>query len=305
MIVFGLIACIAFAFIGLLSWEYFSLRVQTDKIYELQDQYYGYIDMMKKVLRKKKVDNESDSDQTQDDDESDENDDLEVDSFIVINREPAYLKKSTVAYLKEQRMESLLNRMNLHELQNYTDQVLESDTKKKAPKKSKRARSQPTKRRRSSVEPSYRQPRWLVGRRASLTGLEFAWPIEKNKFWMSSFFGPRKKPNGRWGFHYGIDMAAPRGTPVYASAGGVVEFAGRARGYGNTIVIVHDGQYKTRYAHLDSIYVRVHKKVNAGDKIGAVGDTGFTIKSGKDASHLHFELYEKGAQINPLCLLPR
>lgn len=296
------VALIITTLMGLLFWEYRTLRTQTDKVFELQEQYYGYVDTMKKVLRKKKVDEGLEYDQEDDvEDESTEgdDDDLEVDSFIVINRAPSYLKKSTVEYLKEQRLESLLSRMNLSEWQNYTDQVLESTAEKKTKRKRNRSKQ---KRGTSSY---YAQRRWIPMRRDSLTGIEFAWPIEKSGFWLSSFFGARKKPNGRWGFHYGIDMAAPRGTAVRASAGGVVEFAGHARGYGNTIVIKHDGTYKTRYAHLDAIYVREQKHINAGDKIGAVGDTGYTIKSGKDASHLHFELYEHGKQINPLYLLPR
>ena len=99
-------------------------------------------------------------------------------------------------------------------------------------------------------------------------------------------------------------MAAQRGTPVHASVDGVVEQAGYASGYGNTVVVSHDRLYKTRYAHLDRIFVRKKQRVKKGGRVGAVGDTGFTRKAGKDASHLHFELYERGKQVNPLYLLP-
>ncbi len=299
-LVVGIMSVAVSVLVILLIWEYTSLRAQTDKILELQEEYYGYVDMMKKSLRKKKVDSDSiGDDEIESSGDSDDNDDLEVDSFIVINRAPSHLKQSTVAYIKEQRLDSLLNKMNLSEWQNYTDHVIERDTKK--PQKKRGSKSK-----RKSAQPSRRSAaQWLPARRDSITGLEFKWPIERSKFWLSSPFGPRKKPNGSWGFHYGIDMAAPRGTLVRSAAGGVVEFAGPARGYGNTVVISHDGVYKTRYAHLDAIYVRQMRRVQAGDRVGAVGDTGFTIKSGKDASHLHFELYEQGKQINPLHLLPR
>lgn len=274
----------------LLFWEYHSLTFQTEKIRLLQDQYYEYMDVMKKVLRKKKNDELIGVD-TED---GENNDDIDIDSFMVINRGPTYLKESMLNYFKEQQLESLLDRMNLHELQNYTEQVLEARPKSKI---------QSVRRKRAGTR-RVRSP-WTVRRRPSVTGIQFGWPIERKKFWLSSFFGPRKKPNGQWGFHKGVDMAAQRGTPVHASVGGVVEQAGYASGYGNTIVIAHDSVYKTRYAHLDSIFVRKNQKVRTGQRIGAVGDTGFTRKTGKDASHLHFELYERGKQVNPLYLLPR
>jgi murein DD-endopeptidase MepM/ murein hydrolase activator NlpD len=218
---------------------------------------------------------------------------------MVINRGPTYLKRSTLNYLKEQKLEALADRMNLHELQNYTDQVLTQE--KPAPKMQSSRRK---KRGRNQSGRRLSQSTWAVRRRPSITGVEFSWPLTPNKFWLSSFFGPRKKPKGQWGFHKGIDMAAHRGTPVLASLEGVVEQAGYASGYGNTVVISHDRVYKTRYAHLDTISVKKGQQVTRGQCIGAVGDTGYTRKRGKDASHLHFELYEWGKQINPLYLLP-
>ncbi len=131
----------------------------------------------------------------------------------------------------------------------------------------------------------------------------FQWPLDQNMFWLSSKFGPRKKKNGSWGFHYGIDMAAMKGTPVKAAADGIVEESQEVSGYGNTIVINHQNGYKTRYAHLESRSVAVRKHVTAGEVIATVGDTGFTIKSGKYATHLHFEVYEKGKHVNPLYYL--
>ena len=132
----------------------------------------------------------------------------------------------------------------------------------------------------------------------------FAWPLQSDHFWVSSLFGPRKL-GGRHGFHAGVDLAAPRGTPVYAAAGGVIDEACYSAGYGNYILIAHNRKFKTRYAHLDKIHVRSGQVVNSGDCIGRVGATGFVRKSrrGGSASHLHFEVYMKGKPVNPFFFL--
>lgn len=128
----------------------------------------------------------------------------------------------------------------------------------------------------------------------------FHWPLELHHFWLSSLFGARKKANGKPGFHYGIDMAAIRGTPVKAAAAGTVIQAQYVPGYGNNILIQHNKYYRTRYAHLQRIHVVQGQKVTQGQKIGTVGDTGSVRKSGRDASHLHFEIYHNGSHVNPL-----
>jgi len=128
----------------------------------------------------------------------------------------------------------------------------------------------------------------------------FHWPLELHHFWLSSLFGARKKANGKPGFHYGIDMAALRGTPVKAAACGTVIQAQYVPGYGNNILIQHNKYYRTRYAHLQKINVIAGQKVTQGQKIGTVGDTGSVRKSGRDASHLHFEIYHNGSHVNPL-----
>ena len=130
--------------------------------------------------------------------------------------------------------------------------------------------------------------------------VSFSWPLNRSSFWISSYFGPRKKPGGGTKFHYGIDMAALKGTPVYAAAWGEIVEADYARGYGNTVVVKHNATYETRYAHLHKILVEVGKKVKKGDCIGQVGDTGSVRKSGSDASHLHFEVYVAGKKVNPM-----
>ncbi len=131
-----------------------------------------------------------------------------------------------------------------------------------------------------------------------------SWPIDKDKFWLSSLYGPRKRINGTWGFHHGIDMAAVKGTVAKAARDGKVVEAHFQSGYGNTVVIQHTPYLKTRYAHLNSIRVRAGQMVKCGMIVGIVGETGFIRKKGKDGSHLHFEVYEHGKRINPLHCLP-
>jgi len=131
----------------------------------------------------------------------------------------------------------------------------------------------------------------------------FSWPVDLENFWLSSLFGPRKRPNGHVEFHHAIDMAATKGTPVKAAATGKVVVAATLPGFGNCIMIEHNHRYKTRYAHLHRIGVRVGQVVQAGQQIGSVGDTGLVRKSGRDASHLHFEVHQDGRRVNPLAFL--
>lgn len=125
-------------------------------------------------------------------------------------------------------------------------------------------------------------------------------PLAKG-YHVTSRFGPRKRANGSWGFHYGLDMAAPRGDPVRAAAHGVVVEARFNKGFGNTVLISHSNKLKTRYAHLSKIEVRAGDLVEQGQCIGRVGNTGYT--RGKNGIHLHFEVLVYGKQMNPLYFL--
>ncbi len=267
------------------------MQYQLAKIRLLQEQYYSYIDAVKGVLKKyPPLRNATPAV----DDTSDE--EFELDSFLVIDRSPSYLKDSTYSYLKTQQMDALLNRINPYEWDNYTDQVLMG-----VDKKAETSQSSPS---RNAIRTGqrYQAPGWSrkKARKETSTGITFALPIERSRFWVSSLYGPRKNR----GFHYGLDMAAHRGTPAKAVAAGKVEQAAFVSGYGNVVVVGHDAVYKSRYAHLDKITVRKGDLVKQGDCVGKVGDTGFTLKTGKDASHLHLELCENGKQVNPLYLLP-
>ncbi len=127
----------------------------------------------------------------------------------------------------------------------------------------------------------------------------FSWPVDQEKFWVSSPYGPRRRRDKSWEFHGGVDMAAMKVTPVFAAGPGVVEQAGWRGGYGNTILVRHDKTYKTRYAHLATIKVYPGDSVDRTTMIGRVGDTGLVRSRGKDASHLHYEVYVHGKRVNP------
>lgn len=115
---------------------------------------------------------------------------------------------------------------------------------------------------------------------------------------MSSSFGMRKHPVlGYSRMHRGVDFAAPRGTPIYAAGDGVVEFAGRNKGYGNYVRIRHNRLLKTAYAHMRGFADGMSKgdRVSQGDVIGYVGTTGLST-----GPHLHYEVLLEGAQTNPM-----
>jgi murein DD-endopeptidase MepM/ murein hydrolase activator NlpD len=96
--------------------------------------------------------------------------------------------------------------------------------------------------------------------------------------------------------HTGIDFAAPIGTPIYATADGVIEEVSvKFSGYGKMIVIDHGFGYQTRYAHMHEFAARQGQKVKRGDLIGYVGNTGLST-----APHLHYEVLLNGILINPV-----
>lgn len=95
--------------------------------------------------------------------------------------------------------------------------------------------------------------------------------------------------------HNGIDIMAAQGTPVLATAPGVVITIRRSsKGSGNEVEILHNGQYVTRYSHLASVYVGMRQRVSAGSVIGSVGMTGVSF-----APHLHYEVRKGGEVMNP------
>jgi murein DD-endopeptidase MepM/ murein hydrolase activator NlpD len=95
--------------------------------------------------------------------------------------------------------------------------------------------------------------------------------------------------------HLGIDYAAPTGTPVQASANGVVILAGWMNGYGQTVRLRHANGYETLYGHLSRIAVRAGQRVSQGDRIGNVGSTGLAT-----GPHLDYRMTRNGTFLNPL-----
>lgn len=118
---------------------------------------------------------------------------------------------------------------------------------------------------------------------------------------ISSGYGMRFHPiHHEPRFHKGIDVAAPAGAPVRSVMDGVVESAGWQRGYGQTVSVRHADGRSTLYAHLSAILVKDGETLKAGQEIGAVGSSGNST-----GPHLHFELRENGAAVNPMAYLNR
>jgi murein DD-endopeptidase MepM/ murein hydrolase activator NlpD len=114
--------------------------------------------------------------------------------------------------------------------------------------------------------------------------------------YISSYFGGRPDPfSGHAARHTGIDIAAPRGTPVTAVAEGMVTFAGQRSGYGNVVEIDHGNGYMTRYAHNSAIVAKPGQRVRVGDVIAKAGSTGRST-----GSHVHFEVWYRDRVVNPL-----
>jgi murein DD-endopeptidase MepM/ murein hydrolase activator NlpD len=117
------------------------------------------------------------------------------------------------------------------------------------------------------------------------------WPVSGP---ITSPFGPR------WGgFHPGIDIGVPEGTPIHAAAAGTVIWCGWESGYGNLVVIDHHNGIATAYAHQSRIAVSCGQDVQQGDVIGYSGCTGFCT-----GPHLHFEVRVNGAPVDPIGYLP-
>jgi murein DD-endopeptidase MepM/ murein hydrolase activator NlpD len=123
-------------------------------------------------------------------------------------------------------------------------------------------------------------------------------PLEFSR--ITSGFSMRFHPIlNQWRMHKGVDYGAPSGTRVKATSDGVIEFAGREGGYGNLVIVRHNGGYSTRYAHLSGFAVGVRKgaRVSQGDLVGFVGQTGWAT-----GPHLHYEFRVNDDVRNPLTM---
>ena len=126
----------------------------------------------------------------------------------------------------------------------------------------------------------------------------FAMPV-KSAFRWTSGFGVRRDPKGAGNrMHNGTDMAGDYGTPIYATADGVVSYAGWDSGFGRVVRIKHAFGIETLYAHQSDIRVAVGQKVSRGERIGDMGNSGRST-----GTHLHYEVHLNGKPVNPMTFI--
>lgn len=134
---------------------------------------------------------------------------------------------------------------------------------------------------------------WVT--RQEINGDLFKRPIKKGRYYFSSYWGWRSSPfTGKRSFHGGIDMAASKGTAVYAALDGEVVETGFNATYGNYVIIKHHSGYRSLYAHLSEINTTRGRFVYTNTVIGKVGSTGLST-----GPHLHFAVYKNGSSVNP------
>ena len=120
-------------------------------------------------------------------------------------------------------------------------------------------------------------------------------PVQDGEIWMTSGFGWRKGPfTGLRRFHSGVDISGRKGTPIIATADGVVKSAGFDSLLGNNVHISHDDRFETIYGHMLKTNVKKGEKVQRGQVIGLMGSTGLST-----GNHVHYEIVDKGKKVNP------
>lgn len=136
----------------------------------------------------------------------------------------------------------------------------------------------------------------LVTRKSELLNAIPAIRPIKNMYHVTSGFGRRYHPILKTiRMHTGIDITAPKGTPVYATADGVVSSDQGGSGYGVTVVLNHGYSYQSLYAHLSKKVVKTGQRIKRGQLIGYLGNTGLSM-----GSHLHYEVLKGGTPVNPV-----
>ena len=132
-----------------------------------------------------------------------------------------------------------------------------------------------------------------TARRLGMVAQPSLWPVDGR---LMGPFGQRTDPFSEEGseFHKGVDISAPAGTPVLATADGIVIHSEWSNGYGRLVVIDHGGGIQTFYAHLSRFYAQTGQEVRRGELVGAVGSSGRVT-----APHLHYEVRLGGAPVNP------
>ena len=139
---------------------------------------------------------------------------------------------------------------------------------------------------------AYKVEKFFDSQRSLLASTPAIWPVHG---WITSAFGHRHSPfTGNVQLHEGLDIAARHGTPVKATADGMVIYSGWKSEYGKTITLDHGYGYQTRYAHLSKLHVKNGKRVKRGDILGNIGNTGRST-----GPHLHYEVKVKGLPVDP------
>jgi murein DD-endopeptidase MepM/ murein hydrolase activator NlpD len=132
-----------------------------------------------------------------------------------------------------------------------------------------------------------------VSMEQSVLGFDYCTPVMGT---LSSGFGYREHPvEGEEKFHYGIDLAADTGTEIDCFADGCVTAVGESSSYGKYLIVAHDDDYSTLYAHCSKVCVSSGENVKENQKIAEVGETGMAT-----GPHLHFEIHEGDEYINPV-----
>jgi murein DD-endopeptidase MepM/ murein hydrolase activator NlpD len=133
----------------------------------------------------------------------------------------------------------------------------------------------------------------LQSKKEMLVHTPSIWPVHG---WVTSGFGFRINPfTGLTQMHEGLDISNRVGTPVMATADGIVSDTGKDSSHGNIVVISHGFGMNSRYFHLNKVFVRAGQKVKRGDKIAEVGMTGKST-----GPHLHYEVRVNGIPVNPV-----
>ena len=136
-------------------------------------------------------------------------------------------------------------------------------------------------------------PVYPGGHAAVVAQGKFQWPTTRREISGWTFHDPRNPG------HIGLDIAAKMWDPIVAVADGVVVFAGWGGGYGNLVIVEHDDDWRSYYAHFTEIVVEVGQEVRQGELLGGAGTTGYST-----GPHLHFELRYQGRPVDPHVYLP-
>lgn len=146
-----------------------------------------------------------------------------------------------------------------------------------------------------SYSPTLTPPKGIKETNSPRLAKDLDWPVDRAHL-TRGFFIDRKGDQ-----HWGVDLAANRGTEIFAAGDGQVIYVGKGfSGYGRLVIIEHDGKFATFYSHLQNFRVQEGDKVVRGDVIGTMGDSG-----NARGVHLHFELRQDKRPVDPEAFLPK